>query len=176
MNTRLRYSAIIAVAAVLLAFSQAAWSLGLGDATVESFLNQPLAVKIELITQPSDDVGSITARMASASDYELIGASRDDISVPLKFSVESSQGEAFIAVSSTLPLNDPVVRLIVEVDWTNGRMLREQNRNLPLQALLPRLRKSAFPQAMNMVRCKAVKLCGELQKTGPAEPGSTSIK
>ncbi len=40
----------VMLGAILFAFSQAAWSLGLGEAKVESFLGQPLEVKIELIT------------------------------------------------------------------------------------------------------------------------------
>ncbi len=125
MNTRIRKCAILLLGTITLAFSQAAWSLGLGDARVESFLNQPLVAKIELITKPSDDLAAISASLASAADYELIGASLDDISVPLAFSIEGSGGQAHIAVTSTYPINDPVVRLIVEVNWSGGRMLRE---------------------------------------------------
>jgi pilus assembly protein FimV len=109
----------------LLAFSQVAWSLGLGEAKVESFLGQPLEVKIELITRPADDMASVSARLASAADYELIGASRDDVSVPLQFSIENPDGNAYIAVHSKLDINNPVLRLILEVNWPNGRMLRE---------------------------------------------------
>ena len=125
MNTRIRYGAASALGFVLLTFSQMAWSLGLGDARVKSFLNQPLEIEIGLISQPSDDLGAIVVGLASAADYELIGASRNDISVPLSFSVEGAPGNAYIVVSSALPVNDPVVRLIVEVNSASGRMLRE---------------------------------------------------
>ena len=125
MNTRTRNSAILLTGALALAFSQSVWSLGLGDARVESFLNEPLVANIELITKPTDDLDAVSANLASASDYELIGASLDDISVPLTFSVEGSQGQAYIAVSSAYPVSDPVVRLIIEVNWSGGRMLRE---------------------------------------------------
>lgn len=125
MNTRIHRSAILIPGAVTLLFSQLAWPLGLGDAKVESFLDQPLNTSIQLITQESDDLAAISAGQASAEDYELIGASRDDISVPLRFSVHGTHGNAYISVTSDLPIADPVVRLIVEVTWTNGRMLRE---------------------------------------------------
>jgi pilus assembly protein FimV len=125
MNTRNHFRTRIILGASLLAFSQIAWSLGLGEAKVESFLGQPLDVKIELITQASDDLASVSARLASAADYELIGASRDDVSVPLQFSVENPDGNAYIAVHSKLDINNPVLRLILEVNWPNGRMLRE---------------------------------------------------
>ena len=66
MNSIIRNSAVLGMAAMAMAFSQAAWSMGLGDAKVESFLNQPLVAKIELITQQSDDLGSVTVSLASA--------------------------------------------------------------------------------------------------------------
>jgi len=111
--------------ASMLALSQLAWSLGLGEVKVESFLGEPLEVKIELITSPSDDLASLRANLASAADYELVGASLDDVSVPLWFSVEDLDGGAYIAVSSSLDINNPVMRLILEVNWSSGRMLRE---------------------------------------------------
>jgi len=125
MNTRIRNSAALILGAVSLAFSQAAWSMGLGDAKVDSFLDQPLVAHITLITKETDDLDSVSVGLASAEDYELIGASLDDITVPLSFAVVSSDGQTRIAVTSTLPVNNPVVRLIIEVNWTGGRMLRE---------------------------------------------------
>ena len=118
-------SAACLLAAALLAFSPTAWSLGLGDVTVESFLNQPLRVRIDLISQESDDLGEVTAKLASASDYELIGASRESIPVPIRFTLENVEGDAYILGTSKLPIGDPVVRLIVEVNWSSGRLLRE---------------------------------------------------
>ncbi len=125
MNTRNHLCTNVMLGASLLAFSQLAWSLGLGEAKIESFLGQPLEVKIELITRPADDLASVSASLASAADYELIGASRNDVSVPLQFSVENLDGNAYIAVNSRLDINDPVLRLILEVNWSSGRMLRE---------------------------------------------------
>jgi pilus assembly protein FimV len=125
MNIRNHFYTNVMLGACLLAFSHGAWALGLGEAKVESFLGEPLEVNIALITQSSDDLSSVTAGLASAGDYELIGASRDDISVPLRFSVEDLDGNAYITVRSSEILKSPVVRLILEVNWTSGRMLRE---------------------------------------------------
>ncbi len=129
MNNRNHFCTNAMLGAAMLVLSQVAWSLGLGDAEVESFLGQPLEVKIELITSSSDDLASLSAKLASADDYELIGASRDDVSVPLQFSVHgldgAVDGNAYISVSSKLDINNPVLRLILEVNWSSGRMLRE---------------------------------------------------
>jgi len=120
-----RISAAAVLAAASLAWSPAAWPLGLGDAAVESYLNQPLRVRIDLISQPSDDLTAVSARLASAADYEMIGASLEAVPVPIRFSIEDTDGDAYILGSSNLPINNPVVRLIVEVSWSSGRMLRE---------------------------------------------------
>ena len=125
MGLNYRLSAAAVFAAVNLLLSPAAWPLGLGDAAVDSYLNQPLQARIDLISQASDDLGSVSARLASAEDYELIGASREAVSVPIRFTIEDVDGDAYILATSTLPIIDPVVRLIVEVNWASGRMLRE---------------------------------------------------
>lgn len=107
--------------------SASAWSLGLGDARVESFIGQPLELRIELLTSPNDDVASVTARLASPEDFALIGASREAVSVPLNFLVREGRAGsgAYILVTSRLALNDPVLRLVIEVNWSSGRLLRE---------------------------------------------------
>ena len=125
MNCNNRISASALLVAASLTFSPAAWALGLGEAKVESYLNQPLKARIDLISQASDDLSSVTAQMASAADYELIGASIEGIPVPLRFTVEDIEGDAYIAATSNLPINNPVLRVIVEVNWSSGRMLRE---------------------------------------------------
>lgn len=108
-----------------LVVSSQAYALGLGDAEVRSYLNQPLIARIDLLSNESDDLSSVTAKLASAADYELIGASMESVSVPLSFSIEDIDGDAYILATSDLPMTSPIVRLIVEVDWSSGRMLRE---------------------------------------------------
>jgi len=153
MTTLNRISAASLLAAASLIFSPTAWSLGLGDVTVESFLNQPLQVKIDLVTRESDDLDSVTAKLASADDYELIGADRESIPVPIRFLVEDIEGDAYILATSNLPIGDPIVRLIVEVNWSSGRLLREYTVFLdpptsPEQAPIPRvdMRKAPLPE------------------------------
>lgn len=125
MTISLRNSACCSVAAVLALCSQAAMALGLGNATVESYLNQPLQVRIDLITRPEEDLSQVMAKLASADDFALIGASREAISVPLRFSIQRDEQGAAVLVTSNLPVKEPIVRLILEVNWPSGRMLRE---------------------------------------------------
>lgn len=120
-----RIGTLCAFLAAFVAFSPGAWALGLGNASVESYLNEPLRAKIELILRGDEDLTSVTASLASADDFALIGANREAISVPLRFAIEQTATGTIIAVTSNLPVKDPVIRLIVEVNWASGRMLRE---------------------------------------------------
>lgn len=115
------------LAVCFLFYCQSALSLGLGDARVRSFIGQSLEMRIELLTAPSDDLASVSATLASAEDFAMIGASREAISMPLYFSVREGEGGsgAYILVTSRLPVNDPVLRLVVELNWSSGRLLRE---------------------------------------------------
>ena len=117
--------ALCALLAALLMCSPAAWALGLGNASVQSYLNEPLRAQIEMIVREGDDLSTMTASLASVDDFALIGANREAISVPLRFAIEQTTTGAVISVTSTLPVKDPVIRLIVEVNWASGRMLRE---------------------------------------------------
>jgi FimV-like protein len=125
MKTTNRISTAAFLAAASLTYSSSVWALGLGDVTVESFLNQPLQVRIDLVTRETDNLAAVTARLASADDYELIGASREAVPVPIRFSVEDPEGEPYLLGTSKLPIGNPVVRLIVEVNYASGRLLRE---------------------------------------------------
>ena len=116
---------LFAFLAALMSISTSLWALGLGDAKVLSFLNQPLKVHIDLITRSNDDLESVTARLASAEDFAMVGASLNAISVPLDFSIEEDNGNAYILITSDVSVADPLMRIIVEVSWSSGRMLRE---------------------------------------------------
>ena len=65
MSTHNRISAKVMLAVASFAISPAAWALGLGDARVESYLNQPLKARIDLVSREGDDLASVTAKLAS---------------------------------------------------------------------------------------------------------------
>ena len=81
MNKRIKWTVLV----VLSFFSPALLALGLGGAIVESYLDQPLNVRVELISQSDEELQSITAGLASAEDFQLLGLSRTAITVPLEF-------------------------------------------------------------------------------------------
>lgn len=103
----------------------ATWALGLGEARVESFLQSPLDARIKLISRSEAELATVTAALASAEDFRVIGLDRAILSVPLTFEVVADLEDPHIRVRSTLPVTEPVVQVVVEVVWASGRMLRQ---------------------------------------------------
>lgn len=112
-------------AMTLVPLSHAALALGLGDAEVNSFLNQPLDVRIRLISDSAAELEPVTAALASADDFAVVGLSRAAISVPLTFEVNRELADPHLRITSGLPVRDPVVQLVIEVNFSAGRMLRQ---------------------------------------------------
>jgi len=121
MNKRIHWTTFV----VLSLFSPALLALGLGGAVVESYLDQPLVVRVELISQSDAELQSITAGLASADDFQLLGMSRSAISVPLKFELVTDTDRPYVRITSDLKVSEPVVQVLMEVVWASGRMLRE---------------------------------------------------
>ena len=121
MHKTIRWTAAI----VLALASPALYALGLGSAKVNSFLNQPLDVRVELTSQSSEELQSVTAGLASAKDFEFLGLKLNSISVPLDFEVVTEGNKSYIHITSNLNASNPIMQVLVEVVWSNGRMLRE---------------------------------------------------
>lgn len=121
MIKRMRWALFI----ILSLFSPVLLAVGLGGAVVQSYLDQPLDVRVELITQSEEELQSITAGLASAEDFQLLGLSRTAITVPLAFEVVTDADRPYIRITSDLGVNEPVIQVLVEIVWASGRMLRE---------------------------------------------------
>ncbi len=105
-----------------------AQALGLGQITVRSGLNEPLRAEIPILDASTEELAGIQTRLASAADFARVGLSAGNVPVPLEFAVVSgASGRPAIAVTSRDPVREPLVSVLIEVNWSNGRLLREYN-------------------------------------------------
>ncbi|SFC96987.1 FimV/HubP family polar landmark protein [Massilia yuzhufengensis] len=109
--------------AVLLA--PAASAAGLGKLTVLSALGQPLRAEIELTTTAGEDVSSLAVKLASPEAFRTANIEFNPALLSLRFNVEQRAGRQFIRVTSSQPLNEPFVDMLLELSWNNGRLVRE---------------------------------------------------
>ena len=100
-------------------------ALGLGEARVESFLNQPLDVRMRLLDVTDDDLDSLTVTPASPEDFERLGLMSSSLALGIQIDIDRSVSPPVVRVTSARPVTDPVVQLLVDARWASGRMLRE---------------------------------------------------
>ncbi|HZW14215.1 MAG TPA: FimV/HubP family polar landmark protein [Noviherbaspirillum sp.] len=112
-----------AVASAVL-FSNA-YAAGLGKLTVLSALGQPLRAEIELTSVSKDEAGALTAKIASAEAFQQANIDFSASMSALRFSIEQRNGRQFIRVTSSQPMNEPFVDLLLELSGPNGRLVRE---------------------------------------------------
>jgi pilus assembly protein FimV len=114
-----------AISALLLA-PQAAFPLGLGDIRLNSALNEPLSAEIDLVAPTAEELGSLSAQLASRELFQRYGIERAGFMDSVQFQVgRGRDGRNVLLVNSAAPISEPFVTFLVEVNWPRGRLLRE---------------------------------------------------
>lgn len=114
-------------AAVLLLASGAALALGLGEIRVKSKPGQPLVAEIPVISSDPAEMEQLQARLASPETFDRVGLPRPQgLIEELDFAVAvSDEGEPVIRVTSASPVDQAAINFLIEVDWGQGRLVRE---------------------------------------------------
>jgi pilus assembly protein FimV len=104
-----------------------AWALGLGQIQVISQRDQPLLAEIPIISNDPSELESLQARLASPETFARIGlAPPQGIVSGLQFAVAlSADGRPVIRVTSAAPVQQPLLTFLLEVNWGQGRLVRE---------------------------------------------------
>ncbi|WP_082849827.1 FimV family protein [Halioglobus sp. HI00S01] len=102
------------------------YAVGLGDLTLESFLNEPLKAQVEVLNTDGLNEDQIRIRLATREDFDRMGVERAYFLTGIEFDVQfNARGEAVILLSSEDPVLEPYLDFIVEARWPTGRLLRE---------------------------------------------------
>lgn len=114
------------VAAGLIAMPLMAHAAGLGKLSVTSALGQPLAAEIELFAADKAELDSLSASLASDQAFRDARVEFAPVLSYLRFTVaKKPDGKAVLKVSSSRPVNDPFIDMLVELNWASGRLVRE---------------------------------------------------
>src|SRR3989454_6921664 len=98
---------------------------GLGQLSVISPLGQPLNAEIEIVSlQPGEEEG-LVARLASPDAFRAAGIDFNPALATARFAIERRGGRPLLRVRTTQPVNDPFLEILVELQWTTGRLVRE---------------------------------------------------
>src|SRR5579871_6192677 len=112
--------------AALLGLPSAAFALGLGDIHLLSPLNAPLDAEIELVDVAPDEANTVQVQLASRDTFEHYGLDRPAYlsGITMK-TTRTPDGREVIKLKSNDPITEPFVTLLVEVNWSRGRLVRE---------------------------------------------------
>lgn len=105
-------------------WTASAGALGLAEIDVRSHLNQRFDASIPLTSVTAEEAASLRVRLADADDYARAGLPRGAEASLLRFAVRTD-GAPRIEVSSTQPLHEPYVQMLVEVSGGGNRVLRQ---------------------------------------------------
>ena len=100
-------------------------ALGLGEISLKSALNQELVAEIPVTTDASDDLSQLDVRLASPETFQRFGLDRPQFLNTLNFTVDREGGASRILVTSSLPVSEPFVSLLLDITWPQGHLLRE---------------------------------------------------
>ena len=111
---------------LLLALPSAAFALGLGDIHLLSPLNAPLDAEIELTDVAPDELNTVQVQLASRDTFARYGLDWPSYLMGMQLkTVRTSDGREMIKIKSSDPITEPFVTLLVEVNWSRGRVVRE---------------------------------------------------
>src|SRR5471030_1670321 len=160
-----------AVACAVL-FSPVANAAGLGKLTVLSSLGQPLRAEIELTAVSADEAGALVAKLAPADAFRAANIDFNPTLLSLHFDVEQRSGRQFIRITSGQPVNEPFVDMLLELNSTGGRLVREYTFLLdPAEMRSTQPAQVAAPvdlQNRNAAPAPAVQVAPPLQQQAPA--------
>lgn len=122
LNTRV---SAIALASFLALSPLAAEAAGLGRLTVLSALGQPLRAEIEL-SATVEELNGMTAKVASADAFKQAGIDYFGALGSVRFSIDKRpNGQPVVRMTSDRPISEPFVDMLVELNWSSGRLVRE---------------------------------------------------
>lgn len=123
MKKSIRISGLLSALLLVYGGAQAA---GLGKLSVLSALGQPLRAEIELVSVTKDELSGINAQLAGGEIFRQARVERSSALGALQFSVEQrTNGQPIVRITSSAPMSEPFLDMLIELNWSTGRIIRE---------------------------------------------------
>ncbi len=113
-----------ALAACLLASN--AWALGLGRLQVQSTLGETLRAEIDVTSITPEEASNLNIRIAPPESYRAAGVDYNSVLPGTQVELDRrGDGRPFLRVTSDRVVQEPFVDVILEINWSTGRLVRE---------------------------------------------------
>ncbi|MCP3663010.1 MAG: hypothetical protein GY696_11020 [Gammaproteobacteria bacterium] len=110
----------------LAVFPSVVFSLGLGEITANSYINQQLKAEIKLISLGKNEIDSIKVGLADAVAFEKADLDRPYILSKLRFKVVPGRdGAPIIQVSTQDSVREPYLDFLLKIKWGDSTLMRQ---------------------------------------------------
>lgn len=116
-----------AVLAMAMGFSALdAHALALGRVNVLSALGEPLRAEVDVPDINADEAASLRTTVAGPDAFKAAGLEYNPALSNVQISLQRrANGSSFLRLTSERPVNEPFVDLILEANWSSGRIVRD---------------------------------------------------
>lgn len=124
---RWRVGVLAGAVALLGSFANVdAYALGLGRITVQSALGEPLLAEIDVADITVEEASSLKVGAAAADRFKSAGLEYSAVMAGLEVKLQRrADGRAYLRLSSNRPVTEPFLDLILEANWSSGRITRD---------------------------------------------------
>lgn len=106
--------------------SLTAHAVSLGKLTAVSGLGEPLIAEIDISDINLSELSVYSAQLASEQAYLIQGIKKTPEQSGIKIDViKKYDGSPVLKITSTQPISNSALNLLVQLDWPNGRVLKE---------------------------------------------------
>lgn len=116
--------------------------IAFGQARVLSARGEPLRAEIDLPLLSQGPAASVRAGVASAAEFQAAGMAYNTSLSDIQFSFQRRpDGRPFLSLTSDKPVNEPSLDLLLQANWSSGRIVRDYTLPLaaPVAAVAPSL-------------------------------------
>ena len=106
--------------------------LSLGAAIVESPVNQPLSLRIEILELDEVRADDVSIQMASTEDFIRLGVDPLEVLSSVSFLTQETPDGVYILLTSSEIIREPLLSFVLETRWPRGRLLSEYRVSLDL--------------------------------------------
>lgn len=124
--TRLHAVAAAAILCTCLVVPQDALALALGRITVQSALGEPLRAEIDVPEISAEEASSLRVGVAPVEAFRSAGMDYNPALADLQVSLQRRpDGRQYLRVTSPRPVSEPFMDMILEANWSSGRIVRD---------------------------------------------------
>ncbi len=117
---------LAAVCVCLMSLSMAdANAAGLGRMRVLSALGAPFSAEVELTNFKPEDENNMVVRIANAELFKQAGIDYNPALAGIFASISKDKASPSIVLSSSSPIGEPLLEILLEVSWQSGRLVRQ---------------------------------------------------